>query len=481
MSMIRVNDTYYMSCTTMHMSPGVPILKSKDLSNWEMVSYCYDTLGDKDELNLLNGKSNYGKGTWASCFRYHNNRFYVSTFSQTTNQTYIFSTDDPESGKWKKRSFTPSCHDHSIFFDDDGHTYIIWGAGKLFIAELEEDLSGIKEGSRRVLIENASQPSGTVGLQAEGSQLFKVNGTYYLFNISWPRNGMRTVLIHRAPSLNGPWEGKVALQDRGIAQGGLIDTPDGKWFAYIFRDYGSVGRIPYLAPVHWEDGWPVLGVDGKVPDQLDLPAQQSIIGKIVACDEFKRKKNDIDLPLAWQWNHQPDNSLWSVRERKGFMRLRTGRIDNGFTSARNTLTQRTFGPVSSATVALDFSHLKEGDFAGLGLLQQRYGQVGVTIDNGEKYIVMIMAEKDEPKTIERIPIRQKKVFLKASCDFTDLKDTAEFYYSLDNKNWIRIGSTLKMAYTIPQFMGYRFALFNYATKIVGGYADFDFFHISDKK
>ena len=90
MSMIRVNDTYYMSCTTMHMSPGVPILKSKDLSNWEMVSYCYDTLGDKDELNLVNGKSNYGKGTWASCFRYHNNRFYVSTFSQTTNQTYIF-------------------------------------------------------------------------------------------------------------------------------------------------------------------------------------------------------------------------------------------------------------------------------------------------------------------------------------------------------------------------------------------------------
>ena len=163
------------------------------------------------------------------------------------------------------------------------------------------------------------------------------------------------------------------------------------------------------------------------------------------------------------------------------MRLRTGRIDNGFTSARNTLTQRTFGPVSSATVALDFSHLKEGDFAGLGLLQQRYGQVGVTIDNVEKYIVMIMAEKDEPKTIERIPIRQKKVFLKASCDFTDLKDTAEFYYSLDNKNWIRIGSTLKMAYTIPQFMGYRSALFNYATKIVGGYADFDFFHISDKK
>ncbi len=120
MSMVRVGDTYYMSSTTMHMSPGVPIMKSKDLVNWEMVSYAYDTLGNMDELNLVNGKSCYGRGTWASCIRYHNGTYYVSTFSSTTGKTYIFSTKDIEKGKWKRITFSPSYHDYTIFFDDNG-------------------------------------------------------------------------------------------------------------------------------------------------------------------------------------------------------------------------------------------------------------------------------------------------------------------------------------------------------------------------
>ena len=92
MSMLRVGDTYYMSSTTMHMSPGVPIMKSKDLVNWKLVNYCYDTLADIDELNLNNGKNTYGRGSWASSIRYHNGLFYVSTFAQTTGRTHIYST-----------------------------------------------------------------------------------------------------------------------------------------------------------------------------------------------------------------------------------------------------------------------------------------------------------------------------------------------------------------------------------------------------
>ena len=99
MSMIRVGDTYYMSSTTMHMAPGVPIMKSNDLVNWELVSYAYDILDDTDDLNLVNGKSCYGRGSWASCIRYHNDTYYVSTFSSTTNRTYIYSTKDIENGK----------------------------------------------------------------------------------------------------------------------------------------------------------------------------------------------------------------------------------------------------------------------------------------------------------------------------------------------------------------------------------------------
>ncbi|HEY1053867.1 MAG TPA: glycoside hydrolase 43 family protein [Emticicia sp.] len=481
MSMIRVGKNYYMSSTTMHMSPGVPIMKSNDLVNWQMLGYVYDTLANIPSLNLIDGKGTYGRGSWASCIKYHNGLYYVTTFAQTTGKTHIYTTKNIEKGPWKAVSFAPSLHDHSLFFDDDGKIYMIYGNGKIKIIELNADVSGIrKSGLDQTIIENASAPAGTnIMLGAEGSQLFKVNGKYYLFNIAWPRGGMRTVIIHRADKITGPWEGRVALQDLGVAQGGLIDTPDGRWFAYLFRDFGGVGRIPYLVPVRWEEGWPVLGENGKVPETLDLPASKGLIPGIVHSDEFMRKKGEAALPLVWQWNHNSDNSLWSVTARKGFLRLKTGRLDSSFVLARNTLTQRTIGPESSGVTSLDISNMKEGDFAGLGLLQKNYGLVGVKIGKGSKSIVMVSANTGKPIEIDQIPLAQNTVYLKAECNFRNRADIAHFFYSLDGKLWRSIGEPLKMPYTIPHFMGYRFGLFNYATQQIGGYADFDYFRISD--
>ncbi|WP_205509576.1 glycoside hydrolase family 43 protein [Longitalea arenae] len=481
MAMIRAGDSYYMSSTTMHMSPGVPIMRSKDLVNWTLVNYAYDTLANVDELNLENGKSTYGRGSWASSLRYHNGMYYVTTFAQTTGKTYIYTTKDIEKGPWKAAAFKPSYHDHSLFFDDDGRVYLVYGGGKLKLVELNADLSGVKPGtSEQVIIENASAPAGNnIGLHAEGSQLFKVNGKYYLFNITWPKGGMRTVVIHRADKITGPYEGRLALQDLGVAQGGLIDTKEGNWFAYLFRDYGAVGRIPYLVPVQWVDGWPVLGTAGKVPATLDLPASKGLIPGIVASDEFTRRKGDRPLPLVWQWNHNPDNRNWSLKARKGFLRLTTSRTDTSFLLARNTLTQRTIGPACTGSTLIDVTNCKDGDFAGLALLQKRYGLVGVKNDNGAKSIVMVSAGSDQPVEVQRIPLKQNTVWLKAVCNFRDLKDIATFYYSLDGANWTPIGSALKMTYTLPHFMGYRFGLFNYATKEAGGYADFDYFRITD--
>ncbi len=481
-SMIRVGDTYYMSSTTMHMAPGVPIMKSKDLVNWQLIGYCYDTLASIDELNLTNGKSTYGRGSWASCIRYHKGTFYVTTFASTTGRTHIYTTKNIEKGPWKSWSFKPSLHDHSLFFDDDGKVYMLYGNKKLILVELKDDLTGIKEGGiNQTVIENSSQPTESVGNSGlgEGSQLFKVNGKYYLFNITWPRGGMRSVVIHRADKLTGPWEGRLALQDLGVAQGGLIDMPDGRWFAYLFRDFGAVGRIPYMVPVAWKDGWPVLGVDGKVPETLNLPASKGLIPGVVHSDEFDRKKGEPALPLVWQWNHNPDNSLWSLTERKGYLRLKTGRPDTSFLLARNTLTQRTIGPVCTGSTMLDVSNLKEGDFAGLCLLQKNFGQLGVQVSGGKKEIVYINATGGTPAEEARILLNQSTVYFKAECDFTDRKDVAFFYYSLDGKSWNKVGNQLKMAYTIPQFIGYRFGLFNYATKEIGGAADFDYFRISD--
>lgn len=480
-SIVRVGNTYYMSSTTMHMSPGVPIMKSTDLVNWHLISYAYDTLASVDALNLTNGKTTYGRGSWASCIRYHAGTYYVSTFANTTGKTYIYSTQDLEKGPWKVASFSPAYHDHTLFFEGD-RVFMIYGASKLKLLELTPDASAIKlDTEETVIIENASAPAGdNIMLGAEGSQLFKVNGKYYLFNITWPRGGMRSVIIHRADKITGPWEGRLALQDLGVAQGGLIDTPEGRWYAYLFRDYGAVGRIPYLVPITWQDGWPVLGVDGKVPETLNLPANKSLIPGLVNSDEFDRKKNEPLLPLVWQWNHNPDNALWSVTARKGFLRLTTGRIDSSFVMARNTLTQRTIGPECTGSTLLDLSNMKEGDLAGLALLQQKYGLVGVKFENGSKSVFMMSAESGKPVEVERVPIMQQKIYLKAECDFKDRKDTAYFFYSLDGKSWVRIGSALKMSYTLPHFMGYRYGLFNYATKSTGGYADFDFFRIEDK-
>src|SRR5690606_17602540 len=153
--------------------------------------------------------------------------------------------------------------------------------------------------------------------------------------------------------------------------------------------------------------------------------------------------------------------------KKGYLRLTTARVDTSFLMARNTLTQRTIGPKSTGTTAIDISKMKEGDVAGLALLQKNYGWVGVKFEDGKKYIVM---EKEESENLEeeRVPLDQKTVYFKAECDFEERRDVAKFFYSLDGKSWKAIGTELKMSYTLPHFMGYRFGLFNYATKTPGG-------------
>jgi len=496
LSMIRVGSTYYMSSTTMHLSPGLPIMKSRDLVNWQLVNYAYDTLGDKDDLALRNGKNNYGRGSWASSLRYHNGEYFVTTFSSVTGKTYVFRTKNIEKGPWTSASFAPSLHDHSLFFDDDGRVYMATGAGNIKLIELTSDATGIKpDGINQVIIPNATLVAGSnAGLPAEGSQLFKVNGKYYLFSITWPRGGMRTTLVFRADKITGPYEGRVALKDQGVAQGGLIDTPDGKWYAYLFQDHGAVGRTPFLVPVKWEDGWPVLGTDGKAPHTLDLPASKGMVPGVVASDEFNRPaslmaelkkanhgENDYlraAFPLVWQWNHNPDNRYWSLTDRPGWLRLTTGRVDATLVEARNSLTQRMVGPHCSGTIALDVSRMQDGDIAGLAALQKNYGFVGVKDVGGAHSIVTVSADSGMPVETAVVPLDQKTLFLKIEADFENRTDRAHFYFSLDGSTWKPIGAPLKMSYTLPHFMGYRFALFNFATKTPGGSADFDYFHIT---
>ena len=500
LSIMRVDDTYYMSSTTMHMSPGLPIMKSKDLVNWEIASYAYDRLVENDKMNLEGGEEAYGKGSWASSLRYHDGMFYVSTFSATSGKTHVYKTKNPDRSNWEAFSFEPVLHDNSLFFDDDGCVYMIYGGGQIKLIELLPDASGIKpNGLEKVIIDNVNLAFGedeVGGLPGEGSQMHKINGKYYLFNIASPRSEwQRSVIIHRADKITGPYESRVALQYEGIAQGGLVSTPNGDWFAMLFGDRGSVGRIPYLVPVTFKDGWPVLGVDGKVPKSLNLPDNSNGVFGIVTSDEFERDPNDPKLPLAWQWNHNPDDDNWDVLQNPGRLRITNGRVDGNILFSKNTLTQRTFGPKSSATTLVDIAHMKNGDVAGLIALQNKYGYVGVKKKDGKNYIVMVESRlgiegEDEKrgvlgfheiststKLIEQVPLDQDHIHFRIDCDFDT--DKARFYYSLDGEDWQAIGKTLQMVYTFTKpFMGYRCGLFNHATQETGGYVDFDYYRVN---
>lgn len=504
---IRVDDAYYMVSTTMHLSPGCPIMKSYDLVNWEIVNYVYNILDDSDNLALRKGENNYGKGQWAATLRYNDNVYYVGFLSYATGKTYIYYTNDIENGKWERFEFDEGFHDMSLLFDDDGKVYIIYGGGQIWCIELENDLSAVKPETKRKLISNAGLVQGCL---AEGAHVYKINGYYYIFIITWPPDGRRTQLCYRSKTLDGEWEMKIILDDNldfrndGVAQGGIIDDADGNWYCLLFQDHGAVGRVPVLMTMTWEDDWPVVGIDGKAPKAADIPVEGHERKGIVTSDEFINSQivrpyhsfadsleeagendyNGSNLGLEWQWNHNPDNRLWSLTEREGYLRLKTGTVCNSVTEARNTLTQRTFGPECSAYIKLDTINMKEGDISGLSSFAEKYGYVGVKIEDGKKYIITVWYDDNDSIEkefeTERVEITEEEVYLRVDCDFNNAADKAYFYYSLDGESWIKIGNTLQMNYYGLHFMGYRYAIFNFATKQSGGYVDVDFFRVDNK-
>ena len=475
-SIIRVGTDYYMSHTTMHMAPGVPIMKSTDLVNWRTVGYAYSTLVNNDEMNLNNGKNAYSRGSWASSIRYKEGVFYVMTFSYTSGRTHLYSTTDVENGPWKEVQFSPAYHDPSLFLDSDGRNYIIYGGGDIRIVELNSDMTAQRTGGiNKILIPNAQYMVGSYIVNAEGAHIEKINGWYYVFLICWPSSGYdgRTVLVYRSRTIDGTYEGKVAHSSKGVAQGSVIQTEDGSWWGYLFQDNGSVGRCPWLMPVTWENDWPVFN-GGVSPNTFNIPVNTPPgIAGIVTSDDFSSPV----MKLEWQWNHNPDNTNWSLSERPGYYRIKTSRTDAQVVNAKNTLTQRSFGPKCSGRTAIDPSGMKDGDVAGLCAFQYGYGYVGIKKSGTNLSVIMVNARAGTPTEEASVPISQNRVYLRVDMDFTNRTDKATFFYSLDSLNWFPIGNTLQMSYDLKHFTGYRFALFNYATKSPGGHADFDWFEI----
>lgn len=474
---IRIGNTYYMVSTTMFLIPGGPVLRSKDLCSWEIVSYIFDTIEDNDIYNLKDGKNAYGKGQWATSLKYYRGKFYAAFTCHDLQKTFIYYTDDIEKSGWDRFVLDGTYHDMSFLFDD-GKAYFIYGNGNIRIVELKDDLSGLKEGGVNRLL--FSTPSENMRLRCEGCRAYKLNGYYYLLFIEWPFDGYgrRRVVCYRSKELLGSYERKILLDDdmgyrnQGVAQGAIIDTPEGEWYSILFQDHGAVGRIPYLIPVSWENDWPVFGIEGKVPEAFEIPFEPYNSEPLIISDSFNHRENK--LALQWQWNHNPIPECWSFTERPGFLRLRTNTTASSILTARNTLTQRTSGPKCAFSVELETDGLKPGDNAGLAALQGNYGMIGVKVDeNGERIITAYKRGSNcQQMEEEKVRYSGKHIFFKIIFDYENDKDTASFYFSEDGNLWHKIGSDLQMKYTLDLFIGYRIGIYYYSETEAGGYTDF---------
>lgn len=497
--MIRVGDDFYLTGTTMHTMPGLPILHSRDLVNWQLLGYAAERLDLGPDLRLEEGREAYGQGIWAPCFRYHDGLFYI--FANVNGHgTQLYTAANP-AGPWRHQTMRAGLHDLSVLFDDDGKIYAVWGYDEVHMVQLTPDLLDVVAGTEKVIVERGSGAG-------EGSHIYKINGRYFITNTNYDPVCYQVCLRASAPY--GPYEVRVmsAEENLGVGtgwrladtrqgppfqlvapvanfvgcipmhQGGIIQIQSGDWWGWSMLDYNSVGRVTALSPVTWQEGWPCFGLPGnltRTPRTWIKPNtgfSSAPAAPFERNDEFSGPR----LKNAWQWNHVPVEGKWSLSERKGYLRLHALPADN-FWHARNTLTQRGIGPESYAVAELDLAGLKTGDVAGLALLNLPWAWVGVSrLAQG----LELQFYNQQELMLLRVPITARTVWLRADCNFDT--DTGRLSYSLDGTGFTGIGGEIIMPYQLKTFQGVRYALFNYTTgKKEGGYADFNRFTVTEPR
>jgi len=501
---LRVGDDYYLAGTTMHSVPGLVILHSRDLVNWENISYCFDRFDFKDDaFSLKNHKEVYGQGIWAPAIRYANGQFYL--FSNINGKGLQCYTSKDIKGPWTHHNMEGRIYDLSVLFDDDGKIYAIHGYGEVHCTELKEDMSGPKDETDRVII-----PEGNA--VGEGHHMYKINGMYYLISTDYKPNG-RT-LCSRSKSIWGPyetititadetfgyhaasltqWRGRImpdgtkfapgpldvnATANTNIHQGGIVQTQTGEWYALLMMDFHSIGRTTTLAPITWKDGWPMLGLEGNLGRaprtwiKPNIPGAEDI--KPHAPYERNENFNGKQLGRVWQWNHNPDDTKWRLKG--GRLQLQAMPAEQ-LMWARNTLTQRVIGPSSEATVELYTKGMKDGDVAGLGNINIPCSWVGV-VKQGKDLILRCFDQMNND-TIDSAPLKLSKdgrVYLRLKGDFDN--DRAQYAWSVDGKNYLSVGPVMTLTYQLTTFQGSRLALFAFNKNGKnGGVAEFDNFTV----
>ncbi|KAF5517486.1 putative beta-xylosidase [Colletotrichum aenigma] len=486
LEVIRVGDTYYYTASTMHYSPGAPVLKSYDLINWEFIGHSVPELTFGEKYYLNSTERAYVGGIWASSLQYResNGLFYwygCIDFSKT----YIFTASDP-AGEWQSHPPLDECfYDLGVLVDEDDTMYIAYGKYNISVAQMSAD--GLQPVRQEVVWTDSTR-------YLEGSRFYHINGSYYI----WVTKPADEQHVLKADNPWGPYTNKTVLErmtspipNSGVPhQGGIIDTPEGNWFYMGFLDAYPTGRIPVLAPLSWdEEGWPHIVTDeaggwGKtypLPVTTDKTVNQ--VGEVL--DSFDGSK----LGPEWEWNHNPDNTAWELGA--DGLTLHTATVTYDLYSARNTLTHRILGPKSSGTFRLNLANMADGDITGVSIFRDESAYVGLqkqgdslklfavhdilapestgwqTTSNGT---VVATAEID----LTMIVTGAGDIWLRATADITpsfwvaENTNAAQLSYSTDGETFTQLGDSWHLHNRWQYFMAFRFAVLNFATKSLGG-------------
>ena len=469
---IRVGDDFYFVSTTFVNVPGMTILHSQDLVNWEFTTHVIPRLEGKEEYDLKNG-GEYRKGVFAASLRHYKDTFYIVDTPVGQHSRVYYAKDIR--GPWQYHELSEGAFDPGFFIDTDGTGYIATSGGwdgHVTLLKLNADFSQIVDKQGIFYYKGI-----------EGSHLVKHGDWYYVFNAIPGKLGMA---CSRSKDIYGPYETIEVLNDKtGGHQGAIVDLPDGNWYGFAMKDVGPVGRVTFISPIFWDKDWPVWGTPdapGKIPAIARKPIQDKPPGAPAASDDF----HSSTLGLQWQWNHNPDDSRWSLTERPGYLRLKPTEA-TGVWTARNTLTQKGQGPWNRGEVRLDLSELKPGDVCGFGTFGKASGYISVNASADgrlflkmEVYTATLTGGKTQVRIASR-PIQARDITLRTDMDFVRNKGVCA--YSLDGQTWTPLGGefTLEYDWQAGTFQGEQFAIFCYNPKPGEGFVDVGPFHFTAKK
>lgn len=460
---IRVGDKYYMVASDFHFL-GMQVLESDDMVNWRLLSQVYSRF----DYPGWDSNQRYAGGSWAPSIRFHDGKFWI--FFCTPHEGLFMTNATDPAGPWiplVNVCNVPKWEDPCPFWDEDGQAYLgrsIHGAGPIIIHKMSADGTKLLDEGRTVY----------TGPVAEGTKIHKWNGYYYL---SIPEGGVQggwqTIL--RSKNIYGPYEKKVVLEQgstsiNGPHQGAIVDTPQGEWFFYHFQQYDPLGRVVHLQPMHWKDGWPVIGVDMDM-NGIGEPVRvwtKPNTGKVQppSVPQTDDGFSSPELSLQWQFNHNPVDEAWSLTEKKGTLTLHALQADN-FLSARNTLTQKTMGYLGEATVKMLAGGLAEGQRCGLACIGKRNVLVGLMKRQGKVFLYL---EKNG-EVVQTLPFGGRTVYFRMTADAA--ANRYALAYSADGKSFRQMGDSFTMQF--GNWKGVRVGLYCYNTEKSEGTVGFDDF------